>query len=301
MVDEATAVVLDAPQEAVRETPTNDQTQGTSDQTSSPATDGEGTASPTAQTAAPKSDKLDIDTLLQNEAYRKELRAKMLESDPDLKREIEHRARSARKADVEREAQALYQAYVQQQEAERAQEKQEAALRAKLEADPYDLGTQHLEEVKGQLSELEKQKEGRRQQALLYEAQHAVAPQLFETLTERDFQRLVGQTADCTDEEKRELHWRNPKYITREEWIDAVADARANKKAAKLLKAKLPSEVEARVMERLGADRDQTTGVPQLPQGAGSASDSEFMARVASGGDYDKARMISKLKDWDIL
>jgi len=61
-------------------------------------------------------------------------------------------------------------------------------------------------------------------------------------------------------------------------------------------------EVEARVQERLGEKREAGETIPAIPPGAGPASDSEFLARVANdGSDYDRTRMNKLLKQWDVL
>lgn len=265
-----TAEATDA-EVAVQETPTTPQ----------PAqAEGAATASPTTQPTGTEPG-VDIESLLKDPAKRKLLAGnrellRELMTDPDVQKELDHRAQS----EAGRRVKTQLEAYQREQQAHAERER----LR---QLDPYDLG----EEVKKRFESEDQQAQ---LQAYLQQEISNRELQMYREFGQRTHGALQ-QLATEAGADPAELAKLDPaSYDSPESYILGAVQFLSGKEGKKLAKemAKEMAKVEAEaiVQERLGESRAKEPGPLNTPNGASASSDSDFLAEYASGKTNDHAR-----------
>lgn len=234
-----------------------------------------------------------IDRLLKTPDGRKQLLGH-----PDLTKEVDHRARSVRDADIQSRIQAALSAERTRNEAEnatrlKAQEETRKIeeQRRLIEEDPTSPLAQHL---KPQLAQRERD-------LLFAEARQAAAQEILPTLRENlhreagnywlDMLKAQVQADDSlTDEERAGLDPRGQQWKTPDEFFKAWLKASTDRRARIIAKELAKVEAKAMVEEQLAQGREKATMPPALPAGDGALSDKDFMAEFAAGKNNDFAR-----------
>ncbi len=279
--------------ETVKETPnvTTSTEQGTASQTS-PASAGsrEETASPSAQPAAPVASEPDIDTILQNEAHRKRLREKLLETDPELRREMdqraEHKFKSPRQADIDARAREIATQMVAEEQQKAAIDARRQLLQQRLQMDPVDRGEAVASDIEAELQTLAAQEQQTARAKAIYEAEVEANKKLGGAFFQRAYRQL--EAAGASPDEIAKVNPQN--FDSLEAFQDAVDGVLLSKRLDQELKKRLPPAVEARVQEKLASGRETEPSPAVLPAGGGVQSDRDFMADFAAGKNNDFAR-----------
>ncbi|MDO8703701.1 MAG: hypothetical protein Q7J84_02015, partial [Sulfuricaulis sp.] len=230
---------------------------------------------PVTAAAAP-STKPDISSLLNDAETRK-----LLFAHPDMAKELDHRVKSTRKADIDREVEARLAAV----ESARTQRDIESELAAFVKEYPDHPLAQKVKPVMDATSAQQRE--------------IAMANDISRQAGKAWKDRLVMELADfneLTEEDKKYLDpFDVPRFPSNgafvKEWVNRAAKNLVEKELAK----RLPSEVEARVQERLGELRGTERGPATLPNGSGSYDDAAFLKLYAAGdsNDHKRARQLT--------
>lgn len=201
-------------------------------------------AQPAAQSPEPN-----WDAYLSDEATRRRL----LEH-PTLKKELEHRVKSTREADVE----ARVSARLAEREAQRQAEAEAARIQ---QMDSYELG---------ELTKAQKAEQAQRQRLL-----GEVGPQAYQQAYQKAMAGIArawskeGLSDQAAMDVLAKVDRTSP--TAAEDAIEALNDYLAEHRAEKRLKDRLPKEMEAKWEGFLAAKRDKEESPPTLPQsGAGA-------------------------------
>lgn len=223
-----------------------------------------------------------------------------------VKKEIEHRARSARQTDVQRQVQETLAQERQHLEAETTKrlqaerEKQTEAEYARLiEEDPTSPLAQR---VKVQLEERAKVRLVEQERQRLLES---LGPQL-----EQEYGRRAGEwwltmlatqvqgDTRLTPEDKQALDPRDRGAFPTPEAFFAERDKRLITNEAKRLAKELAKvEAEALVQERLGQARDKAESPANLPEAKPGLTPKDFFAEYQGGNNNDHKRALQYLKE----
>ncbi len=247
-------------------------------------------AEPASTPVEPSKDapaKPDIETLLQDPEYRKELL-----KHPEIARELEHRLSSERgriKADYDR----------REQERQQQQERQKA--RAELDhletMDDYDAGVKAKQEAAAKKQELDKQEAEEALQARL----QPLHDDLQVNLLRRTGQEVYGtvyelaKEAGASDEELTQLNPHN--YGSLGEYVKGAIKFMATREGKNLAKDMAKVEAKAMLEEQAAAARDNTPAPEILPPSEPGMSDSEFAAAYAAGTNTNTARQLKWMRD----
>jgi len=238
----------------------------------------------------------DLDSLLS----KPETLEKLLGHDR-AKKEIEHRAKSIREADVERRAEEKANARLQQWQAEQSPRQREiqeqterqviGRIKQRFEDDPTDPLAQELSgwatQKSQELQAAETARQAQRQQLdtqrILGEAYGTVGRQVFEALTNK----FKIEDADAAALDPRKF----PSFM---DWFTAAVDTVGERKGKALAKELAKVEAEAIVQQRLGELRGNEPTPATLPNGASARADSDFLAEFAAGKnqDFKRARQL---------
>lgn len=237
-------------------------------------------ASPEVTTAAPASTETPAPVATETPAAaptKPDFRT-LLDSDPDLRKDYEHRVASeaGRRAKTEREA-------WQREESARIAAEQQRDLETRLarlvQEDPEHPLAQQLRPV------LDANERQRREVDMRQQTAKQAGAWWLDMLTAQ-----VQAHPDLSDEQKAELNPRNTKFNTPDDFFrardEAIVSARLEREIAK----RLPTEVEARVQERLGQLRAGEQTPANLPPGAASSDDKQFLVDYGEGRSSDHAR-----------
>lgn len=227
----------------------------------------ESTAAPTTAPPVPEPD---LDQLLQDESFV----ARVVEHQR-VKKEIEHRAKSIRDADVELRVQSrLSQLRAQDEAASNRKRAQDEAAREREQIkgmDEYELGVK----VK---SEQAKAEEDARAEAI---GLAKVGQTLYD---------IVMSDSSLTDQERMDLHPLNNRFTTFQDFWNAAVSTVSKKQADKLAKELAKVEAEALYKERMAATREAAPSPAVLPPGGSVSDDKSFLAAYARGESNDHAR-----------
>ena len=177
----------------------------------------EAPVTPSAAPEAPVASKPDISTIAEDAELRKQLL-----DHPSLKKEIEHRAKSIREADVQLRVQ-------QAIEAERQKTFVEAERQRIANMDDVELG------------------EHTRQQWKQQEVQQQAMAQSMAQMGQMLLQTVQG--LNLSDETKAELHPLNPKFKSFQDFFTAVVDAQSQQQARKLAQPEAKAMIADKVAE----------------------------------------------------
>lgn len=256
------------------------------------------TAAPEAAPASPpQAQEPDYDSLLS----KPEVLEKLFQHDR-VKKEIEHRAKSARETDVERRADEKVEARLQQRDADYAAQRQTEQrinqIDEELRQIESDDPTHPL--LQRRAMELRRERQDRGNALLETRVGAALRPKAMQEASQAvggQFVSMVLQFVEAdsslTDEEKRALHPTNPKYNSKpwpdgpREWLSDIfatmPSRQAERLADKLVKERVPKEVDARLAELRGKERAGQASPAELPGGQGGETDKDFIARYADG------------------
>lgn len=252
-------------------------------------------AAPATETQAPSSTapvqdsqavvQPDWDSLLQREDVPWD---RLAQAEP-VRREVEHRARSIREADIQARVSRERAEWERQRFMEEEQRRAEEERRRVLEMDEYELGAHTKQRL--QQEELERNALERLRPQFESQLRPAIATEIGQI-----FYSGLMRGVEVTPEEMAKLSPSNfPDDVASQ--IESLRDLVAEKKARVMIAKILPAEIEAAVNERLAKERREYKGPANLGPAEATTGDREFIDQFVRGesNDFERARRLTGL------
>ncbi|MDO8673202.1 MAG: hypothetical protein Q7O66_17490 [Dehalococcoidia bacterium] len=231
----------------------------------------------------------------------------------EIKKEIDHRSKSVREADIDRRATEKAAEIVRQNNA-RLEEQAQARLRqAQQEQSDSELWREIEDDPTSPLAqrlrpELEARKSARQTAAAEEQVMQRLAPTLQQRAEVSANQRLIAMLTDAiqqdpslSDDDRAELNPLNPKYTDHLSFLSAWRDLSSGRQAKELAKTLAKTEAAAMLATERATNRQQEKAPVTLPPGEGGLTDEQFMADYGAGKSNNTARQLKWMRDNGII